>query len=66
MSDGALTRYRLPETTLTDLLTLLTMDQYHNCCWHTSQRRVNNNFLGNFTLWIGRHNPGVDVELYVK
>ncbi|KAI0227782.1 hypothetical protein LSAT2_021720 [Lamellibrachia satsuma] len=50
---------------LADLWTLLTMDKYYNCCWHTSQRQVNN-LRGNFKSWIGRHKPDNDVELYVK
>ncbi|KAI0221857.1 hypothetical protein LSAT2_026880 [Lamellibrachia satsuma] len=42
MFKDVLKRYRLQETKLTDLWTLLTMDQHYNCCWHTSQRRVDN------------------------
>ncbi|KAI0210579.1 hypothetical protein LSAT2_004667 [Lamellibrachia satsuma] len=37
MLEGVLTRYRLPETKLTDPWTLLTMDQHYNCC-KTRQR----------------------------
>ncbi|KAI0207563.1 hypothetical protein LSAT2_007774 [Lamellibrachia satsuma] len=65
MLDGAVTRYRLPETKLAYLWTLLTMDQHYNCCWHTSQRRVNN-LRDSFKSWNGRHNPGDDVELYMN
>ncbi|KAI0229859.1 hypothetical protein LSAT2_019730 [Lamellibrachia satsuma] len=65
MFEGVLTSCRLTEAKLTDLWTLLTMDQHYNRCWPTSQRRVDN--LGdNFKSWIGRHNPRDDVELYTQ
>ncbi|KAI0231814.1 hypothetical protein LSAT2_017827 [Lamellibrachia satsuma] len=54
--ESVLMRYRLTESKITDLWTLLTMDQHFNCCWHTSQRKVDN-LWDNFKSWIGRHNP---------
>ncbi|KAI0213198.1 hypothetical protein LSAT2_001793 [Lamellibrachia satsuma] len=63
--EGVLTRYRLTETKLTDVWTLFTMGQHYNCCWPTSQRRVDN-FGNNFESWIGRHDPRDDVELYTQ